>query len=643
MRTDYRKAPPVLLLVTLVLLVPATGCQAEGARIKTVSDTAADLTVGAKQYPKDDAVILLWHQHWTIDKDGSVHRRDHRMMKLFNHRPIRAHGDPRVDYNKDTDKVIYHTARTILEDGKILPVPEYSFNVAAPDDVAGYPEYIGWEQTVVSYSGIDDNCILDLDYEVITEPGVQPWTSAHIRISNDYPIVERVVKLTLPDSMKLHHRVEGINRGVDAEVDTTGNTTTYTWTFKDLPGDRGEPQSLSWQKRSARMMFSTCESPQLWVKTIVDAVDKGGRPDSYIKEYVKATIEHETDPARQVHLISDDLHATFNLVSSHKTMRSFNVRPAAEVLRCNYGSPLEAAALEAAAFRALGLTVSIRAAIDATAYGKTFTDPPAESLFAGVVVVVDTPDGEIYVYPGHGVFTNPGGWGRHLLVGIDGAGRLDETYIQARGETEPSNINITGKITVDDEGKAAGDLRIRLTGAFYDPANLESASSQKSLVSGITGRLLSGFELESHSIGTLSETTLRASAAVTADEPKKLNGRYVLRLGDGPVFPMTFAMPLDRSYRSTDVHLGGAFRENVDLTFELPEGWSTPIVPASLAAVDGAWGRISQSVDVDGTTIRLRRAIEINSDTISPEDFAVIRRAVTNLQSDGNLMIALGE
>ena len=89
--------------------------------------------VDASRLPDADAVILDWHQTWTIREDGSVRRREHQLVKLFNMRPVRQFADQRIDYCEGPDELTIHAARTILPDGTRLDVPEYSFNFAAAD------------------------------------------------------------------------------------------------------------------------------------------------------------------------------------------------------------------------------------------------------------------------------------------------------------------------------------------------------------------------------------------------------------------------------------------------------------------------------------------------------------------------------
>ncbi|MCH8949881.1 MAG: DUF3857 domain-containing protein, partial [Chloroflexi bacterium] len=215
---------------------------------------AVDLNITAARFPGEDAIILRWEQHWTLEKDGTVRRRDHRWVKLLNSRPIRRYADPRVDFVSGEEKLIIHTAQTHLPDGTILPVPDYSFNASAPGDVGRWPGYADWQQKVISFSGIEDGAVVELDYEVVTPPGVLPWIQADLRLHGVDPTVERVVRVTVPKGTILHHRVDGVEPPTipATEADRDG-AITYAWTFKDLASGRGEPQSLPWQQRCGRL------------------------------------------------------------------------------------------------------------------------------------------------------------------------------------------------------------------------------------------------------------------------------------------------------------------------------------------------------------------------------------------------------
>jgi hypothetical protein len=630
-----RRVMLVEIVQALVLVVGAANCAAQAVPPKSA---APDMKIGAKEFPDTDAVILRWEQQWTLDKDGTVRRRDHQWTKLLNHRAIGRFGDQRVDFCEGQDKLTIHTAQTILPNGEVLPVPKYSFNLAAPEDVGGWPEYAGWQQQVICFSGIEDGCVIELDYEVATKPGQIPWLQGDVRVNDDYPIVERIVAASVPEGTELRSQVDGVAASAgQPEKAPSGGLVTYRWTFKDLAAAPGEAQSLRWEKRSPRLRFTTCKNAEEWVGTMLKRVEAAAQPDEKIKKFAEAAVEREQDPAERVRKVAGKLKDSFTVVDSPRAMRSLNCRNAADVLQADYGNPLEAAALCVAAIRALGMDANAEVAADVAAWDEKV---PTLSAFAGAVAVVDLPGGPVRVSPQQGLLRDPGAWGRRCLLAMDKSGAIQKTYIHARGEERPSEIDISGKVTIDKDGKATGDLLIRLTGVFYDPANLETAASQEALVKNVVGRALNGATLKSHSIATLSDDVLRAKASVAWTEAlKNYDKRYILRLGDGPAFLPEVPLPLGKTTRRTDVQLAGRFNEDVDLVIELPEGWTSPVMPVAQEEVKQPWGTAKQSVTVDGKFIRFHRCFTVTADTIAAKDFAGLRDVVNTLRADAAKML----
>ncbi|MHC4698585.1 MAG: DUF3857 domain-containing protein, partial [Planctomycetota bacterium] len=475
--------------LSIAILPIVVGCQTTTARAQSRTTLGAGLSIGAAQFPSEDAVILRWEQGWTMERDGTVRRRDHKWIKLLNRRPTRRFGDPRIPFFSGHDELIIHKAQTILQDGTVLPVPEYSFNTAGPDDVAGWPEYANWQDRIVNFSGIEDDAVLELDYEIVTQPGVFPWISGDIRLDDDYPVVERVMSVTIPQSRELAHQVDRADDSAKApQTSTEGGLRTYRWTFKDLPGARGEPQSLPWQRRSPRLRFTTCRGAKRWVAAIVERVNMAAKADERITKFAEETVKDETDPAERVRKLAKKLHDSFNVIASPKTLRLFACRKAEDVFRSNYGNPLEAAALYAVAIRSVGIDASLTVGVDATTWDDNV---PTESALGAVILTAHVPgESPIHVHPQRGVFANPGHWGQRWLLSVDASGKLQKTYVYARGEQEPSELNISGKIAIDSEGKATGELRLRLTGVFYDPDELDTAKAQKDLVTKMAGHVL---------------------------------------------------------------------------------------------------------------------------------------------------------
>jgi hypothetical protein len=623
-------------VVTLGLLL-STACGYAAARAaQPRNDTAApDLHVDRAAYPEDDAVILRWEQHWTLHDDGTIRRREHKWTKLLNRRPLRRLGDPRIDFQEDREQLVLHAAQTHLPDDTIQVVPDYARNLTSPDDLAGWPEYIGWRQMVVSFTGLVTGATMELDYEIVTQPGTYPWLEADLRVHNDEPVIQRIVTVTVPAETKLAFLVDRLETPVSR--DGIDGQTRYTWVFTDLEASPGEPQSLPWQQRDGRLRFTTCPDAAAWVSARLDAAKEAAQPDDAIRAFAADAVEGIVEPIERVEALDKKLRDSFNIVTSSRTRTSLRCRSAAEVFRSNYGSPLEAAALWTAALRALAYIPQLAVAVDARRWDDAV---PTGSAANGLAVTVPTPDGPIHLHPRYGVFANPGAWGRRWLLDVEGSDSVRQTRVWLRGEQAPSRLEMSGTLRIDKDAAATAELRIRLTGAFYDPAKLEDAGKQKALVQRCVDSVLEGFDLKSHTIVALSDDLLRATAEVASTEPlPDRGGQHLLRLGDGPSFLSEIPMPLNRSARRTAVDVRGRFLERVDLTIQLPEGWTAPITPRPIASAKAPWGSAGQTLTVDDNTIRWVRTIHLRQDSLSAKTFGPVRDAINGLRADASLLL----
>jgi len=627
----FRLGQFVLIVVSAVTILVSVPVRAD--------DGKPDLSIGAERYPDADAIVLRLEQHWRLNPDGSVSRREHRWVKLMNSRPIGDEADPRIDFEEGVDRVTIHAARTHLPNGDVLDVPEYSFNRAAPRDVGGWPEYANWQQWVVSFSGIGDEAVLEMDYEVETKPGQVPWIDADLRLNGEYPTVERVVSVTVPRSTKLAHVLDRVpDRSVRFAETSDQGSDTYRWEFRDLADAPDEPQAPPWFERTGRLRFTTSGNGDEWVRStlrrMTSAVEKGQTQSALAKS---ATAD-ETDPLERVRKISEKLKDSFNYVTSPKTLRSLQCRRSEDTLISNYGNPLEAAAVLAGVLRAAGFDADPELAVSASAWDKQV---PTWSAFAGAVVRVELPDGPVHVYPREGLFENPGTWGRYLLFGAAADGTVRETYIAARGEDQPSELTATGRITVAADGQAQGELRFSLSGVFYDPLQLRTADAQEKFAKRLVGRIISGLEVASVSIAALSAAEMRATVNVSSKEPlTKFRDGRMLTFHDGPAFLTEVPMPLSRSDRRTDVKLTGAFREQIDLTVQIPEKWTASILPARFHRLEGDWGSVEQSVEVRERNVRFRRSVSANRDRLEPAAFNHLREAINDLRAAASRVLA---
>ncbi len=608
----------------IALLVPAALAAAQSA--------VPGGDVDAARFPEAGAVILNWEQDWTLLDDGRIRRREHKLIKLLERRAIRAVADPRIDFCDAREQLTIHKAQTILQNGEIVPVPEYSFNLAAANDVSGWPEYACWRQQVVSFSAVESGVVLELEYEIITNKKEAPWLAVDLKLDQAFPILARTVSVAVPKDVTLHHRSDNAP-GTTSPTTTSldDGTTKYTWAFTDLPADPGEPQSPPWPERSPRLRFTTCPRAKVWVSELLVSVENAVQPSGAVQAFAEKVVGDEPDPAEKARLLSKKLREAFNFGASPKTVRGLQCRSVAQVFDANYGSPLESAALLVAMLRAVHVNATTEVAVDTAMWDA---DVPTHAGFAGIVVVIDVPDGPMYVHPQHGEFLSPGHWGGHTLLSLDTSEDLRATPILARGQNNKSQLTIAGQLTVGADAKVNGELRLHLTGGFYDPLRLRNTDQQKALLEGLVGRLLTDFKITKHSITTLSDASLKAIVEVATEKLPVVRAHPVLQFGEGPLFLMSgFPLPVGGGARKTAVRTRGALIENIDLILELPQDWAAPSGDTKVVRESGDWGVVVQERIASGHTIRFRRTIDLPTDTLKPANFADLQHAVNTLRT----------
>ena len=104
--------------VAVLMVAAALGCNTPPARGQVAGAPATQRGADDSQFPDSDAVLLRREQHWTLEADGAVRRRDVKVLRIKNSRPIRKVADPRIDFVEGEDEVIIHQARTTLASGQ---------------------------------------------------------------------------------------------------------------------------------------------------------------------------------------------------------------------------------------------------------------------------------------------------------------------------------------------------------------------------------------------------------------------------------------------------------------------------------------------------------------------------------------------
>jgi hypothetical protein len=262
---------------------------------------------------------------------------------------------------------------------------------------------------------------------------------------------------------------------------------------------------------------------------------------------------------------------------------------------------------------------------------------------AGVVAViarVDLSGESFWLHPSKGV-VSARSFPDHLIIGSDRT--PGPSYLASAGT--PAHTSIQGRLKIEPDGTAAGELKLRLKGSAYDPERLRSADEQKAFLSGLVGKVVEGLTLDSFSISTLSDAEFHVAVTAKVSKPLPMVGS-LRRLILASEFPFTASVPIPLAAgpRRLSVELQSPVIEELELRLELPEGHRPSAVPSDLERTAGEGGKVELRVtSPDGGPLTVRRVIRIESKRLAPSEFLPLREALNELRADSSRVIIFGK
>ncbi|MCU0728403.1 MAG: DUF3857 domain-containing protein, partial [Planctomycetes bacterium] len=457
-----------------------------------------------------------------------------------------------------TERLTIHAARTWLPGGGTLDVPRYAVNLASPGDVAGWPAFAEWRQTIVSFMGLAPGAVVELDFEIAEAPGATPFSSGELRVGERDPTVWREVSFASPPARRI--------RAVGLDLPPLAGE--GRWVLGPVDAWPDEPRGPSWLAGAPVIRFTDAPDAAAFARSFLAPAEGAATGDGNLAGFARAAAGDSPDPEARLLKLADRLRAGFTVIDSPRAFAARRCRPAPEVLDAGYGNPLEAAALLAAAARSLGFAARLRLALDRETFEPA---APGDGAFAGLLVEVSEGGlGESLLLEfRRGRVRRDGAWTGLVVLGFDPAGALGSEALPARGASG-SMLRVTGALALSDDGKLTGELRAVLTGLFFDPAAVAETKGREVFLSGLSGRIVKGLAVSDHSILELGPDRLAVRLTVSSPPLPRVADHSVLESGDGPIALDTFPIPLDGPERRTPVVLPGPFREEVEVVVRPP-------------------------------------------------------------------------
>ncbi len=208
---------------------------AAGDDVKTLLQSAPP----SSDYPNAGYINLIDEAWYTVREDGSWVSRIRLTQKICNDRG-RSAANVHIAYNSAFEKIRIIRARTIKKDGAVVDVKPSDIQEVTP--YSGYAMYSSVKAKVLIMPAVEDDCIIDYEYEVSGKHTIMPpyfWNGWYFQ-SGEPSVLSRFT-LHMPSAKGFGS--QAYNTDIKPVVTTSkdGKTKTYVWEGRNFPELESEP------------------------------------------------------------------------------------------------------------------------------------------------------------------------------------------------------------------------------------------------------------------------------------------------------------------------------------------------------------------------------------------------------------------
>lgn len=181
-----------------------------------------------------DAIYKEIKHEYILNEDGSnTYSYSHKLQLFSSYAVNRAYGETFIVYDPDWQILEIRKSVTTMADGQIVSSPFNAYNEVLPRFASGAAPYLNLREMVVTHTGLEKNCTIDLDYTIETKKGFLPGMTDKIIIGGRNPIEKLDIIIKIPTGKKLSLNLANTYSKLTKAKE--GKFDVYSWTFIDLP------------------------------------------------------------------------------------------------------------------------------------------------------------------------------------------------------------------------------------------------------------------------------------------------------------------------------------------------------------------------------------------------------------------------
>ncbi len=568
--------------------------------------------------PEPDAVYLNMVKEYRLNEDGSWQYHYSYQLKLLTYFAFSRHyGETFIVYDTTHQQLRVNRSVTTMADGKKVPSPENAYNKVLPKFAKDAPAYNSLREMVITHTGLEKNALIDLDYEINTQPGFLPAFMGNEILATDSPIKELVVRIRLPKSESLNYRL--FNSKVEPKVSEKSDHTVYEWKFTDLPQIPEEEFQPPLGDFAPHLVFSHLPDFKSALKTILakDAFDYA------LNEKMKTVVEDiQVESLTEMELIMSLQSLVARGIGTldipvHKI--GYRCRTPQETWQSNAGTLLEKSVLFSAFLKEAGISAFPILVAHSRMIAK---DVSALQPFQDAIVRIEREDGNALYLPVDQVsrqsleYRLAGKTFLKLGQVKNSIEKFPETTAQENGTV------LKATLKVSDNSSITGQVNLKLSGANHPFLALQKDNQniQKTFTKNFKGG-----EIEEVNLLQLDKDICSAEAKVGIKNPFKKQGDYLFwNLPENANGLMSWQLPQFPATRYSPLELPHPGHEKQELILSLSPEFKF-VAPNINLTEENEIGKVQIQFLQEDSQLIVKRNITIEKSYITKENYPYLR------------------
>ena len=585
----------------------------------------------ANQWPNNDYARILDSGIITVKPDGTVIGEYRETYKLFNERARRL-AEVSLPYNASYQSPQVLRARTIKKSGNILVVKPQDIRTTSP--YSDYPLYDDSQAVGFSMPGIEDECIIDYSYRMVSRPSIlsgQFWT--YWAFSGPEPVSISRVTFHIPITMPVNFKVYN-DSTLKPTITTTpdGKVRNYVYEMTKIKPLELEPAMPGRNEVRIWLEVSSISSWQEIAKWFWGLAKPQATPTSAIRSTVNNLIIGKQTDNEKARAIYDFVANRIRYVGLEFGLSAFRPHAASDVHEKLYGDCKDKAML---LITMLGL-IGIKAhpvLLYAEDKHPVHDQLPSLNGFNHCIAVTEIDGKEVWLDAtaetcGYGDIPD-GDRGSDAFVIRDGVGKFETIPVYL---AEESGIESKLKVTLQPDGSAIVTATTQMNGAesqqWRATARSLTPDQRKQLMQTWAQTLSTGAVLKENTLpdGTDKTSPYVVNMKLTAPKLARKTQRLLLIPAVIGLRDSERSNPFVKELRIWPVVIDSPTMERSEIVLQLPDGYTVEEMPVDVSLKNALFEfKRKISLSADHKTIEMVTTILARPGRIPASEYAQVK------------------